>query len=414
MAYQSQFNAYVASKVQSGLGTQASGSGATVVRIAGGPGGRLTKATTESNEVRQDGQRSRGRHGTQKASGSYTTQLSIDEGEDILEAVTRGTYSAADLAITEATASLTSITTTTNTIVSGGGSWVTAGVRVGEVWRLTGHITTANNGINLVVTGVTASTITVAGTPLTLNATPDTAFTLTRTGRKLILPASGALVPRYFTIEEYEVDIDSSELFTDCVWGMVKYSMTPNGIVMVDRSWTGTGKFETKTSGSAPFFTSPTTSTGVPLSVADASLYVNGAAVVDLTSFDVTLDIKPQSPDTFGSSAARYAPDVFTGQAAVSLNFSMLRKDVTAVTDFNAETQYSLIALMVENEAEPKDFNLIYIPNFTLGGVDKSALSKDGGPRTATIQVPEALVGKDESGGAFDPTMIKFQVSTAT
>lgn len=415
MPYQSQSNAYAAYKVQSGLGTQATGASAKVLRLAGGPGGRLAKAAVESQEVRRDGQRSRGRHGVQKSSGSYATQLSIGEAEDILQAVTRGTYSAANTTVTEATSGgPTSITTTTSTIVGNTGSWITAGIRVGEVWRLTGHATAANNNKNLLVTGVTATVITVAGTPLTADAVADITFTLTRTGRKLILPAAGSLVERYWTIEEHDVDIDASEIWTDAKWGMVRYQMQPNGIVMQDFSWVGTGQYETKTGASAPHFTSPSESTGLPLAVADASLYVNGAAVVDLTGFDISLDIKLQAPDTFGSAAAKYAPDVFSGQAAVSLNLSMLRKDLTAMTDFNAETQWSLLALMVENEAEPKDFHLIHVPNFTIGGVDKSALSREGGPRTITIQVPEALVGKDDAGGAYDASMIKFQVSTAS
>ena len=42
-----------------------------------------------------------------------------------------------------------------------------------------------------------------------------------------------------------------------------------------------------------------------------------------------------------------------------------------------------------------------------------SALAKPGGPRTQTVSVPSALVGIDERGGAFDATMVKFQVSNA-
>lgn len=414
MAYQTQWNSYCAFKVQSALGTQSSGGSAEVLRVAGGPGGRLTKAAVESNEVRNDGMRTRGRHGTQKTNASYTTQLSHSEAEAVPQAILRGTYGSANTAITEATASLASITTTTSTIVAGGGSWITAGVKVGDVWRLTGHATSANNSKNLIVTGVTASTITVPAGTLTTDASPDTSFTLTKTGRTLIQPAAGSLVNRYWTVEEYDVDTDCSEVFTDCVWSSMRFSMQPNGIIMVDRSWVGTGQFEVKTAGSAPHFTSPSTSTGVPMSVADASLYVNGTSVVSLTSFDLTIDNKATAPDTFGSAASRYAPDVFTGQIGISLNLSMLRTDVTAVTDFNAETQYSMHILCVENESEPKDFFSIYIPNFTLGGVDKSALSKEGGPRIVTLQVPEALVGKDEAGGAYDATMIKMQVSSSS
>jgi hypothetical protein len=95
------------------------------------------------------------------------------------------------------------------------------------------------------------------------------------------------------------------------------------------------------------------------------------------------------------------------------MNLTALRKSLTYLSDFVAETVYSLHVLAVENESEPKDFLSIYVPNFTLGGDTRSALSKAGGPMTETIAIPAALVGKDTTGGAFDPTMIKFQSTGA-
>jgi hypothetical protein len=410
MVYQSVWNSYVAYKIQSALNSQSSGGSAKILRTTGGTGGKLTKASYGSNEQRRDGMRTRGRHGAKRTTGTYPTELILGEADDTLEAVMRGTYSAADLAITEATASLTSITTTTNTIVASAGSWLTAGVRANEVWRLTNHATSANNNIDLPVTGVTASTITVAGTPLTLNATPDTAFTLTRPGRKLINPVAGSLISRYWTIEEYEYDIDSSELFTDAVWTMFKYGLTKDNLITVERKWTGTGAFETKTAGSAPFFTSPSATTAAPMAVVDAAIYYNGVAVADLVSFDLTIDLKPVDPPTVGV----IAPDVPTGTMGVSMNLGLLRGDLLKVADFTAETPLSIMLVAVENESEPKDFHLINVPNFTLGDVAKGAASKAGGLKTQTLTIPEDLVGIDNTGGAFDSTMVKFQISNAS
>ena len=122
MAYQTQSNAYVARKLQSGLGSQASGTGATILRTGGGQGGRLTKAMTESNEVRRDVMRTRGRHGTQKTAGSYSQELSLGLMDDILQAVMRGTYEAED---SWTQADFTSITTGANTIVLTSGNPIT-------------------------------------------------------------------------------------------------------------------------------------------------------------------------------------------------------------------------------------------------------------------------------------------------
>ena len=85
MAYQSQSAAVVAYKAQTALGTPATGAAGTVLRVAGGTGGQLTKAATESNEVRSDGMRARGRHGIQKTAASWNAEVSLGSWEPIAE-----------------------------------------------------------------------------------------------------------------------------------------------------------------------------------------------------------------------------------------------------------------------------------------------------------------------------------------
>src|SRR3990167_8378747 len=406
MTYQSQANGYVGFKAQTAKGSIASGGSGFLLRLAGGPGGKLTKQSYGSKEIRRDLMRSRGRHGGRRTSGSYTVEVSLDNMDSIYQAVFRGTYESA-LVVTEATAGLTSITTTTSTIVASAGSWITAGFRVGDVVRLTGHATTANNSKNLRITGLTALVMTVAET-LVLDAVADTAFTVTRPGQKLINPAAGASVKTYFTVEEYDGDLDLTEIFSDVIFTSLKFTMAPNSILMCDIGWTGTGAMTTAATGSAPTFTSPTESTGVPLACVDATVRYNATDFVDLTSWDATIDIGANAPDVVGSV---YAPDVFTGSMAVSMNFSMLRSDYGKMTDFLAETPMTFHMLAVENDSEPKDFFSLFVPNYTIGGVDKSPLSKEPGPPTQTTSTPADLVGIDTQGGAFDSCMVKLAVS---
>jgi hypothetical protein len=406
MTYQTQSNAYVALKAQTALGSQASGSGASILRTAGGQAGRLTKSTTDSNEVRRDGMSSRGRHGTQKTAGAYDTELSLGHIDTILEAIMRGAWGTADLAITAA--DVTSITTTANTIVASSGSWITKGLRVGNIVKLSGSATAANNGKSLRIVELTATTITTAET-LVVDSTADTDFTLTRPGKVLINPGAGAIQSRYFTVEEYEIDIDGSEIFTDCVWGQMKFAMQPNGLITASPSWVGTGKFDVKEDDDAPFFTDPSETTAEPLAAIDATLRLGDSDFVDLTSFDITIDTTPNAPDV---AASKYAPDVFPGNMAVSMNITCLRSDLAKVQDFADETACELHFLAVDPTSETGGFFSFYVGNFTLGSVDKSALSKQGGPRTQTIAVPTALVGKDKRGGAYDPTMISFQTAS--
>jgi hypothetical protein len=112
MTYQSQTNGLVAFKPQVSKGTTVSGGSGFVLRTAGGPGGKISKNTYGSAEVRRDLMRPRGRHGLRKTSGSYHCEVSLDNCDSFYEAFFRGTWASA-LVVTEATASgATSITTT--------------------------------------------------------------------------------------------------------------------------------------------------------------------------------------------------------------------------------------------------------------------------------------------------------------
>ncbi len=210
-------------------------------------------------------------------------------------------------------------------------------------------------------------------------------------------------------MEDYFTTIDQSVTSQDFVWNSIKFSMATDGIIMADPGGIGTGQISALLSASSPYFTSPTQTTSLPLAVVDATIRVNGTDVVDLTSFDLTLDLGAVAPKTFGSAAQKYSPDVFAGQMAVSMNLTALVKDLTYLSDFIAETQYSLHVVATENESEPKDFFSIVVPNFTLGGANRAALNKAGGALTQTIQIPAALVGKDTTGTGYDTTMIKVQ-----
>lgn len=409
MAYSEQWNGYVAYKKQASKGAQASGAGALILPQAGGQGGRMSKNAIQDPIIRRDGMQVRGRHGSQRTNGTYNGTVSKGGMDPILAAIMRTDWSTADLTITQV--AMTSVTTGANTIVAAGGSWITQGLRVGDVIRATGLPDAANNGRNLRITGLTASTITVADT-LVVNAGPDTTFSIVRLGRVLTNPIAGGLVKPYFTIEEHEYDLDGSELFTDCVFYRLRISMAADGVLTTEIGWTGTGQFETKEGGDAPHFTAPTDPSELSMAAIEATLRAGTIDLVDLTSFDVTIELGSAAPTVTGPSKS--APDVFLGIQRVSMNLTVLRKDLLDVADFIAETPLQLHLLATENEAEPRDFFSLFVGNFTYGSIDKSAMSRDAGARTVTRTVPAELVGFDNRGSAFDVTQVKLQVSNAS
>lgn len=407
MTYQSMSAAYIAFKVQSALNSQASGGSAKILRTSGGAGLKLAKAAVESNEVRRDGMRTRGRHGTQKVSANYAAELCLGSHDVPLEAIVRDTWSSADLTKTQS--DFTSLTTGANSIILTSGdprTWFS----VGDVIDLLNY-SGGNNSQNLRITGLNATTITIAET-ITVNATPDTTCSIVRRGKKLIPYLGASLIKRYFTVEEYEVDIDQSTLATDVVFNMIKFGMAADGLLTADLGALGTGQIAAQSTGTSPFFTSPAaSSSGSPFSVVDATIRLAGNDLVQLTSFDLTVDIGANAPAVFGSGSQKYSPDVFTGQMGVSMNMGMLRKDLQLLTDFIAETQYTLHILAVSNMSEPKDFFSIYVGNFTLGSTDPSALSKAAGGRTQTVSVPVALTGIDNTGTGYVAAPITFQTN---
>jgi hypothetical protein len=409
MSYSENWNGYVAIKEQSGKGVQASGADALLLLTSGGQGGQLTKQAIQSQIVRYDAQQLRGRHGSRRTAGTYASEIAIGRADPVIEALMRSGWSTADLTITQV--AMTSVTTGANTIVAAGGSWITQGLRVGDVIRATGLPDAANNGKNLRIVGLTASTITVAET-LVVNAGADTTFSIIRPGRVIINGAAGALARKYFTIEEHEYDLDASEVYTDCRWSRMMLRLNADGLLECEYGWTGTGALDVVDAADAPHFTDPTGPTNVSLAASEAVLRFGSGDELDLTAFDFTMDLQPAAPATVNPTGL--APDVFLGTVQVSMNLTLLRKDMQALADLSDETVLSLHLLASENETAPADFFSLMVPNFTLGSVAKSALTKSGGARTVTIGVPADLVGKDTRGGAFDPTTVKMQVSNAS
>lgn len=357
MALQSGRAVSVRYKVQSGLGTPASGSGAKELPFAPSGGLNLTKATIADPTVRADGMTLLARHGSRSVAGSYDASCRLNALDEIFEAVLRGTWTASD---TLDEADFTSLTTTTSTIVFASGSPITLGVRRGMVIRLVDHASAGNNGRNLTVTDVNATTITVAET-LTLNATPDTDCAI-------VLPkyvyTSG--VNRYFTIEQYNADIDQSLVGTDCVFSSLSLALQPDSTALLSIGVVGID-MASKTTGDSPVFTSPTTYATRSMVSTDAKIIVNGVAVTDLTGLNFAYDLTAATTPMVGTTTS---PDVFKNQATLSGSFSALRSDLARWGAFNAETEIAIAFTLVEPESEPKDFVSFYIPLATYSSSD--------------------------------------------
>lgn len=393
--YQSGRNVLVSRKREVSFGVLPGATDAKVCRINSG-GLTLAKEPINSNELRADGMTTRGRHGSRSVTGSYPADLSVGTFDDMFEAVFRSEFAPV---LELDGADFTSITTTANTIVFASGSPIALGLRVGEIFRLAGHASAGNNGRNIRITGLDATTITVAET-LTVNAVADTDVTITRP--KTLVQG---VTPYSYTFEEHEVDIDGSEIFTGCRVGSMQVQLQPNGQTIVTFGIVGQD-MDVLDSTSSPYFTAPTKTTTIGLVAVEAKIMLGGIDVLDVSSIDMTLQLNASGVPVIGSVVT---PEVFTNSAQITLSITALKKDVTRVQQYLDEDELSLHLVFEENETGAADYCAFYLPNITLASATKSELGQDNG-RTVTFT---CLVGVDERGGAHPNTMIGFQTSAA-
>lgn len=235
-------------------------------------------------------------------------------------------------------------------------------------------------------------------------------------GSILVNPLSGNLVRRYWTIEEYERDLQQSEVYSNCVWSMVSMSMKADGMIACDVDWVGTGQadlIDGTTAPTAPIFTTsalPSTTAGVPvvnMAALDATVSTSDMGViVNLTDWSLKLDLKVTSPPVAG---ARFSPDVFDGVLEIGGSMKMMRADLIAFRDALAELP---VTMTMTAQTPPVTFGgtsqilKFTIPNMTFGAAVKSDFKRDGGPLEVTVPFPSALIGVDDSGGINPPTML--------
>ena len=397
MVYQSGRGIAVSYAPEATFGVAALGNGASKVFRPNGGGINLTKEPIRSNENRRDGLMTRGRHGSRAVAGNYSGDLSLGSYDDFIQAVFRGTFDT-PLALTGLTVT---VDQASSTATRSAGSWLADGVRVGDVIRLGGFTAAAavNNARNLRVTAATATVLTLAETDL-VSAASAAGITLARP-KKLLQ----GILPRSFTIEEAELDIDASRLFPGCRIGQMALRLAPNGMATVQFDIVGQNM--TILEGAAsPYFLTPVATASVGMTAVEAKIRLGTLDVIDLTALDLTINLNAAGQPVVGSVVT---PDVFTNLANVEGTVTALTQDTARMKNFLNEDQLALHILFTENESEPKDFSSFFLGNLTLASATKSELGADG-PRTQSMTL---LTGADDRGGAYHYSTISYQTSAA-
>lgn len=394
-------NIIVAYKVEATLNTAPGASGAEQLRLTPSAGLTLRKQPIRSNEIRSDGLTAIARHGSRDVAGSYSGELSVSSWETILAAVARATITAA-ATITEATASLASITFGTNTVsatTTSSGGFVSAGVRVGDVFRVSGT-GGSNDNLNAQVMAVATHTVTVHDGAFTADASAATSFSLT-IGKKIVNGTTR--IRRSYYVDEYNQDIDLSEAFGGVRFTGFTINGSPNG--MADITVRAMGMSATAlATGTSPYYSSNTEYTTDPLVFADAVISLRGTKIAVATAFSLTYENAAITLPVIGSDVT---PDVFDNEARLTGSFTVLREDLANLTSYADEDEIELAITLEESGAAPKGFLSLFVPKLKFMDLD-APLGSDG----AMVETINWEAGFKASATGYDQTLISITTNT--
>jgi len=337
-------------KVQSGKGSGASGSGGQLLRRTGITlnGG---KDTYSSNEIASHQQSTGATHGIGSASGEISGEMSCTTYGDFMQWLLRKDW-AATSAISSL--SLTIAASGSNyTVTRGSGDFLTGGIKVGDVVRLTGGSLNANNvGKNCVVLNVTSTILTVDvlnGETLTAEG-PIASCTVTVTGKKTWTPTSGH-TNKYVTFEDYSSDVARSQLFIDVQPTALNISAPATGIITAQIPLVG---LSPPTRSGTQVLTSPTaeTTTSV-LSSARFAVYINGTRQSAVTSFSLNINGNVGLGEGVLGSNSR--PDTQKGRIMVDGSITALFEDDTLAGFFDDEATREIVVVMAEDATDDAD-----------------------------------------------------------
>ena len=355
----------LAYKKQSGLGSAASGSGGQLLRRETATF-NATKDSYSANEITSHQMHTGDKHGISTVGGSLSGLLSNATYTTLLASLLRK-----DLAAVSAISGLTLTIAASGggyTVTRSAGDFLTGGIKIGHVVRLTGaSLDAANVGKNLVVIGVTSTVLTVLvlnGSTMTAES-GKTSTTVTVTGKVTYTPTSGH-TNDYYTFEEWYDDVDRSHLYTDVQVGQADIAFPATGNATLGMTFMGLG--ETK-SGSQ-VLTTPTAETSTEvLAAVNGIVLIGGTKQLAVTGLNLTVTGNMANGEAvLGSNSIS---DIVKGKVAVTGSFTAIFQNDTLAGYFDNETATDIIIVAAENDDADAEFVSIRLPRVKLFSADK-------------------------------------------
>jgi len=392
-------------KQQTGLGVPATGSGGQVLRRKTSIG-KKARATYVNDEIVQHQQSTGVNLGTATTSWDFDGLLSPGTYATPLQSLLRKVFTATSAS---AGLSLTIAGVGPYTLTRAAGSYLTDGVKIGDVVRITaGTFTNAvNRDNNIVVTALTDLVL----TGITLNNSvliaegPIAASAVTVIGKKSLAPLTGH-TNTLFTVEEWYGDISKSELFPDLRIGQADIGLPASGNSTIKMSSMGLG---VRTRGNTQVLTTPTAATATPvLTAVRGIVMVNGVAQAGITG--ITMTIKGNLTAIGPVVGSNFNPDMSRGRIEVSGSFTALFDSTTIATLYDNETVTSLVAAMAADTTNNADFIAV-----NLSAIKLTDDAPDDGEK-GIIRTYPFVAQINAAGGAAlanDQTILSIQDSAA-
>jgi hypothetical protein len=392
-------------KAQTGLGIPATGAGGQVLRRKTSIG-KKSRATYTNDEIVQHQQSTGVNLGTASTSWDFDGLLSPGTYAAPLASLLRKVFTAG--AVTTAASLTIAGTGPTYTVTRATGSYLTDGVKQGDVVGLTaGAFNAANLNNNLLVTSLTATVATV----LTINSSalvaegPIATATMTVLGKKTMAPLTGH-TDTLFTVEEWYGDIQKSEVFPDLRIGQCDIGLPASGNATIKLASQGLG---VRTRGNTQVLTSPTPATATPvLTAVRGAVLVNGVEQMGVTSISMT--IKGNLTAIGPVVGTNFNPDMSRGRIEVTGTFSALFDSTTIGALYDNETVTSLVAVMAADTTNGAGFVAI-----NLSAIKLTDDAPDDGEK-AIMRTYPFTAQLNAAGGpalASDMTIVSIQDSAA-
>lgn len=342
-------------KKQTGLGSAASGTGGQVLRREKAVFTKV-KDTFSSNEINSFQQYSGDSYGSSRTTGSLDGDLSAATYKDMLASLLRTTFANGASATS---ASLTIAGSGPFTITRAAGSYLADGFKVGDVVQITaGTYTGVAKNLNLLVTGLTATVMTVIvpnGKVLAAQG-PVTGSTISVVNKKAVVPATGQ-ANDYYTFEDWLSDVSRSRLYTDVQVASADISIPANGDAKITLAFMGLGR----TLGNSQILTTPTAETATAiLSGVNAAILINGTQQTTATSLSLKIDGQLAAGEAVIGS--KTISDNVKGDIKVTGTFTVVKQDEANTTLFENETAVQIIAIVFADSTDQAAFVGFSIP----------------------------------------------------